>query len=121
MLNRQQFVTNDRNRILLPLVFCRERGQEYYCVRRTEDDDASASFSARELQDRSSFDKSAAGFLFLSAERPWPSGTEEEITRVPDDWKEESGRSTQIKRSLRKMLPQPVSISTTGKSGGDVH
>jgi ATP-dependent helicase YprA (DUF1998 family)/very-short-patch-repair endonuclease len=119
-LNRQQFVPNDRNRILLPLVFCRECGQEYYCVRRTENDNASANYSARELQDRSSFDKSAAGFLFLSAEHPWPSGTEEEIARVPDDWKEETGKGIQIKRSLRKMLPQPVSISTTGQSGGDV-
>jgi hypothetical protein len=119
-LNRQQFVPNDRSRILLPLVFCRECGQEYYCIRRTEDDDDSANYSARELQDRSSLDKSVAGFLFLSADHPWPSGTQEEIDRVPDDWKEETGKGIQIKRSLRKMLPRPVSISKTGQSGGDV-
>ena len=29
----QQYVPNDRDRILLPLVFCRCCGQEYYCVR----------------------------------------------------------------------------------------
>ena len=31
-VQRQQFVPGDRERILLPLVFCRECGQEYYCV-----------------------------------------------------------------------------------------
>ena len=31
----QQFVPGDRSRILLPLVFCRECGQEYYSVRAT--------------------------------------------------------------------------------------
>src|SRR5262249_11892899 len=29
----QQFVPGDRDRVLLPLVFCRECGQEYYSVR----------------------------------------------------------------------------------------
>ena len=115
-LNRQQFVPGDRKRILLPLVFCRECGQEYYCVRRM-DDEGSVSFVPRELQDRSSTDNAQAGFLYFSAERPWPSGTEEEIALVPDDWKEETGKGTQIKRALRKFLPQPVSVSTTGQTG----
>ena len=29
----QQYVPGDRSRVLLPLVFCRECGQDYYCVR----------------------------------------------------------------------------------------
>ncbi|MFQ5745211.1 MAG: DEAD/DEAH box helicase, partial [Acidobacteriota bacterium] len=32
-LQGQQYVPGDRARALLPLVFCRECGQEYYCVR----------------------------------------------------------------------------------------
>jgi ATP-dependent helicase YprA (DUF1998 family) len=31
-VNGQQYVPGDRDRVLLPLVFCRECGQEYYCV-----------------------------------------------------------------------------------------
>jgi ATP-dependent helicase YprA (DUF1998 family)/very-short-patch-repair endonuclease len=115
-LNRQQFVPGDRQRILLPLVFCRECGQEYYCVRRIEDEGA-ASFAARELQDRSGTDKAKAGFLYFSSDRPWPSGTEEEITLAPDDWKEETTKGIQIKRALRKFLPQPVSVATNGRGG----
>jgi hypothetical protein len=110
-------VPGDRKRILLPLVFCRECGQEYYCVRRIEDE-GSASFVPRELQDRSGTDGAKSGFLYFSTDRPWPSGTEEEITLAPDDWKEETVRGIQIKRALRKFLPQPVSVSTNGQSGG---
>ena len=35
---RQQYVPGDRGKVLLPLAFCRECGQEYYSVRRAEVD-----------------------------------------------------------------------------------
>ncbi len=78
-LNRQQFVPGDRKEVLLPLVFCRECGQEYYCVRRIEDRFRHGTTSPREFSDRSNDGDSRAGFLYYSAENPWPSGTEQEI------------------------------------------
>lgn len=38
-IHGQKFVPGDRSRSLLPLVFCRECGQEYYVVRRIKDSD----------------------------------------------------------------------------------
>jgi signal transduction histidine kinase len=85
-LNRQQFVPGDRTKVLLPLVFCRECGQEYYCVRRVEDSDSGAvTYVPRELSDRSNDGDSRAGFLYYSAENPWPSGTEQELSKLPED------------------------------------
>ena len=55
-------------------MFCRECGQEYYCVRRVEDSDSGAvNYIPRELSDRSNDGDSRAGFLYFSAENPWPS------------------------------------------------
>src|SRR5581483_7197593 len=61
-LQGQQFVHGDRTRILLPLVFCRECGQEYYCVRQTSED-GRRRFAPRELSDRLDDDGAEAGFL----------------------------------------------------------
>ena len=82
-LNRQQFVPGDRKKVLLPLVFCRECGQEYYCVRRMEDSDSgSVTYVPRELSDRSNDGDSRAGFLYYSSENPWPSGTDQELSKL---------------------------------------
>jgi ATP-dependent helicase YprA (DUF1998 family) len=43
----QQYVPNDRSRVLLPLVFCRECGQEYYVVRKVYDRDSGATVFTR--------------------------------------------------------------------------
>ena len=47
----QQFVPGDRSRILLPLVFCRECGQEYYCVRERDVEGVKA-YEPRDVFDR---------------------------------------------------------------------
>jgi len=65
-LQRQQYVPGDRQRVLLPLVFCRECGQEYYCVRLQD-----GQFTPRELNDQVD-DEGQAGFLYYSQENPWP-------------------------------------------------
>ena len=64
-INRQQFVPGDRNRILLPLAFCRECGQEYYSIR-LEEDSEGKHISARDLTDQQSDEDNKAGFLYLS-------------------------------------------------------
>jgi ATP-dependent helicase YprA (DUF1998 family) len=48
----QQYVPGDRSRVLMPLAFCRECGQEYYPVRAFPDDTASSlEFRPRTLAD----------------------------------------------------------------------
>lgn len=95
--NRQQFVPGDRSRVLIPMVFCRECGQEYYCVRRQKDPESGiVAYLPRELSDRSGDDNSDPGFLFFSTEYPWPSGMEDELAKLPEDWLEETNQGARV-------------------------
>ena len=121
-LNRQQFVPGDRKKVLLPLVFCRECGQEYYCVRRIEDSDSgSVTYVPRELSDRSNDGDSRAGFLYCSSENQWPSGTEAELSKLPEDWIEDTNQGPRVKAARRKNLPRPIVAGTDGRETVDGH
>jgi ATP-dependent helicase YprA (DUF1998 family) len=122
----QRFVPHDRSRVLLPLVFCRECGQEYYCVRQAALPSGDIVFVPRELSDRSSND-GKPGFLFFSTDNPWPDEDAGELLdRVPEDWVEEHRGSDRVKRSFRDQLPQPVRVApdsrlVTGDEGREGH
>ncbi|MCK4546152.1 MAG: DEAD/DEAH box helicase [Candidatus Eisenbacteria sp.] len=112
----QQYVPGDRTRVLLPLVFCRECGQEYYCVRATRGvGDKHRVFEPRELGDRLSDEDSEAGFIYASAEGPWPVDLEEVLTRLPEDWLEEYRGKVRVRKSRQKYLPQAVRVTTDGR------
>lgn len=115
----QQFVPgSDREKVLLPVVFCRECGQEYYCVRQRHDEKSGErSYEGRDLSDRLTDHDSEAGFLFFSEESPWPSDPEEILQRVPEDWLEEKRGKIQIRSSRKKDLPQPVQVKLDGTAG----
>lgn len=115
-VQRQQYVPNDRSRILLPLVFCRECGQEYYCVRvKNSKNIGQRTFEPRELNDRFTEDDQEAGFLFINSSNPWPTNGEDILGRIPDDFiDEENG----IKKDQRKKLPQTVYINSSGQECG---
>jgi len=116
----QQFVPGDRSRILLPIVFCRECGQEYYSVRvRQEPDSNQKIFEPRDLSDRYHEEDTEAGFLYLNPENPWPESIEDIINRVPSDWLEEQRGTTRIKKNLRKYLPKRIFIGTDGRGSDD--
>ncbi len=115
-LQCQRFVPGDRSRILLPLVFCRECGQEYYSVRMSRDAETqSRTFSPRELSDLQSDDDTEAGFLYYSATEPWPVDTNEVINRLPDDWIEYRRGIAQIRPNRRDDLPRPVRVAPDGR------
>ncbi len=114
----QRFVPHDRSRVLLPLVFCRECGQEYYCVRQTTLSSGDTVFVPRELSDRSA-NEGKPGFLYFSTECPWPDADAGELLdRVPEDWVEEHRGSDRVKRSFREQLPQPVRVAPDGRLAG---
>jgi hypothetical protein len=91
-VNGQQYVPSDRSRVLLPLVFCRECGQDYFCVWKTapSHDASGRRFTSRELTDSSSDDAQEAGFLYVSSDDPWPHDPQALLQRLPDDWVEET-------------------------------
>ncbi len=114
----QRFVPGDRSRVLLPLVFCRECGQEYYCVRR-RDEVSTSTYEPREPSDRAKDGHSEAGFLFFSADNPWPSDDGAVLDRLPEDWVEERPSGWRVKPHKRKSLPRPVFVHPDGTEGSE--
>ncbi|WP_058307349.1 DEAD/DEAH box helicase [Gracilibacillus massiliensis] len=120
-LEGQQYVPNDRNRVLLPLCFCRECGQEYYTVNAVKHQKTGeTSFVKRGLNDSSS-DRDYgidSGFLYINSDNPWPSEPSEIIDRLPDDWLENKKGEFKIKTNRKKDLPKTINVSTEGKIEG---
>src|SRR5690606_894911 len=109
-LNRQRFVPGDRQRVLLPLAFCRECGQDYYVVRREPTEDGT-SLVPRDLGDTHDDDSHQSGFLYLSDDRPWPDDEDEVNDRLPEDWFDARGR---LKSDRRDRLPRTVWVRPDG-------
>ena len=111
----QQYVPGDRSRILLPLVFCRECGQEYYCVRLVRTSSGDRWFAPRELSDQSSGGSAESGFLYVSSSDPWPEEFEAMLERIPEDWIEETRTGRRVRRDRRDNMPHSVRIGTDGR------
>lgn len=116
----QQFVPGDRSRALLPLVFCRECGQEYYAVFKTKQPEGkeSIAFVGRRLNERGD-DEREAGFIYLSTNNPWPHEYSELIERLPDDWLEESNGVVRIRRNRQQDIPKPTKLSADGHANSE--
>jgi ATP-dependent helicase YprA (DUF1998 family)/very-short-patch-repair endonuclease len=112
----QQFVPNDRNRILFPLAFCRECGQEYYSVNFITDKSTGLRiFTARDPYDnQSDEEENTSGFLFRNSANPWPVDDAEVINKVPDDWVEEHKGVRRIRSNRVKDLPRVTYIKPDG-------
>lgn len=118
-LTNQQFVPNsERQQVLLPLVFCRECGQEYYCVRKIKNSQTGLiTYVPRDLTDRVGPEETVSGYLHFSQDRPWPSNRLDELVELlPDDWLEEHRGQTRVKPSREDDLPQPVRVSPLGEN-----
>ncbi|MFN8007512.1 MAG: Zn-binding domain-containing protein [Terriglobia bacterium] len=111
----QQFVPGDRTKVLLPLVFCRECGQEYYCVKsKKTETPASSKFEKRELSDLHREENALSGFLYFSNTDPWPRDLEAILDRLPEDWIEESPSGRRVKRNRRDHLPRAIQLGLDG-------
>jgi len=123
-LKGQQYVPDkSRQRILLPLVFCRECGQEYYVVNRQQDSadgrrptTGNLFFTARELRDQTREEDQQRGFLYYNPADPWPQADEAVLERLPEDWLELSPAGLlRVKRHYRQKQPQAVRLNTLGQ------
>ncbi|MFQ5740510.1 MAG: DEAD/DEAH box helicase [Acidobacteriota bacterium] len=112
---RQLFVPGDRSKVLLPLAFCRECGQEYYCVRKFSLESSHNAYQPRELSDRERDERSEAGFLYLSTEAPWPVDYRQVLERIPDDWRHEVQGRVTILSSRQKSLPRTRYLTPAGE------
>ncbi len=114
----QQYVPNaNRQKILLPMAFCRECGQEYYLVRYCADDEGGDRvFCARELSDQVKADNDIPGFLFRSESNPWPDNDEEIIDRLPQDWIIEQNGRLVVRNNRQEYLPSTVGVLPNGRT-----
>jgi len=119
----QHFKPGDRGRVLFPLAFCRECGQEYYTVRRVEAArGGGVSYAARELGDSFKGKGHQPGFLYLDTTVPWPESEEEAIAaeQLPEDWLEEAPRGgVRLRRGRQDWLPKSVRVTPDGSENAE--
>lgn len=115
----QRFVPGDRSKILFPLAFCRECGQDYYPVWLNDAADV-RTVTERDLFEVQSDRGVAAGFVFIDSEgNSWSSDTEEIVKRLPDDWLEAHDGATRAKKDVAKNLPRSIRVLPEGKEDDD--
>ncbi len=115
----QQFVPDGtRARVLFPLVFCRECGQEYYAVTRAGEG-AEAAIVPRALMDLVDSEQGDAGYLYMSTTHPWPTDMDALLQRLPDDWLEEHNGVLRVRSDRRPDLPQLLRLRPDGGSAAD--
>ena len=107
---------SSKSEILLPLCFCRECGAEYYSVWKMLDQSGHAYFTPRDMTFQGEEpDDGEAGFLYRDPSSPFPDiNNPELISRVPDDWLEDSRGQQKIKPSYREYLPKKTPIGPDG-------
>jgi len=115
-INGQQYVPGDRSRVLFPLAFCRECGQEYYSVYAKHDPKTGLRVMVpRDPNERfTREDDGEAAYLFLNTENPWPEDESEVIKRVPDNWIEDKKGVLVIRSNHIQDIPRQVRIKPDG-------
>ena len=119
----QQYVPgSNRDKLLLPLCFCRECGQEFYSVRRGLLPDDVVSYSKRDVSDQLDSEEGEAGYLYINTKTPWPSDDPAALLRsLPESWLEDNKGKLQIRSERKKNLPQRIVVSELGIEGqGDL-
>ncbi|XWX05294.1 DEAD/DEAH box helicase [Aggregatilineales bacterium SYSU G02658] len=117
-LQGQRFVPGHRDKVLFPLCFCRECGQEYYTVRiTTPADDQPRQVLPRDFADHLPDDETEAGYLYIGSHKPWPHSPEDLIRGgyLPDDWLEERNGRMRIRPHRQAKLPQLVRVLPSGE------
>lgn len=118
-LHGQQYVPNsDRKKVLLPLAFCRECGQEYYVVERQAGTERTR-LEPRDPAERPDDDDSEGGYLYLDTTgNGWPSEPEAQLDRLPESWIEHrEGGARRIVDGRRKRVPEKALVSPDGVVG----
>ncbi|HEY1353697.1 MAG TPA: DEAD/DEAH box helicase [Ktedonobacteraceae bacterium] len=121
-LQYQRFAPGGRERILLPLAFCRECGQEYYTVRWHDDrcllgrdvEDQLRYLPDETQQGAAGHSGGVAGFLYIDREGRWPRELDAIAALLPDDWKETRNGKEQLKKFGRDNLPRLLHVRADG-------
>ncbi|MFE2056667.1 protein kinase [Streptomyces sp. NPDC059446] len=105
-------------KLLMPLAFCRECGQEYLTVWRTEKD-GEVRYEAR--RDTSATGgRQGDGYLYVDHERAWPSSVQYAVDdrRLPESWLELDDKGQEVvKKAYRDRVPRAVTVDPRGREG----
>lgn len=118
-LSAQQFAPGtNRSRVLLPLAFCRECGQDYYLVRRGQDASGRVAYTPRDIGERHDDDDGETGFLHIRAADAWPDEGPALLDRLPESWIELDRRGQRVVKKTRRLdVPRTVYLSPLGIEG----
>jgi ATP-dependent helicase YprA (DUF1998 family) len=115
-LEGQHYAPGDGGeRLLFPLVFCRECGQEYYMVSWADGEGGTISPRLPFLTSEDDDADAKRGYLALNATEDGPLWTEAHSDDVPDFWYE--ARTERIKRDYRQHVPQMLRVAADGQVG----
>ncbi|MEX2982273.1 protein kinase [Streptomyces sp. C36] len=105
-------------KLLMPLAFCRECGQEYLTVWRSEKD-GGVRYEAR--RDTSATGgRQGDGYLYIDHEREWPSNLQYAVDdrRLPESWLELDDKGQEVvKNAYRDRVPRAVTVDPFGYEG----
>ncbi|MET7297659.1 DEAD/DEAH box helicase [Embleya sp. NPDC005575] len=111
----QKVVPGAPEKILLPLAFCRECGQEYLVVARTDAAGHKRYVPRRDAD--ASGGENVDGYLYVSADHPWPIDGDAAVRegRLPDSWLDGTAADgPQVVESKRRHLPFEVWVTPDG-------
>nr|WP_062338851.1 protein kinase [Herbidospora sakaeratensis] len=114
----QLYQPGSDSKILLPLAFCRECGQEYLTVWRNEKD-GTVVYGTRP-ETAATGGRAGDGYLYIDSSRPWPSTVEQAIAdrRLPESWLEFDEQGGEVVRdSYRVRVPRSVTVDPYGVEG----
>ncbi|RLV09841.1 DEAD/DEAH box helicase [Streptomyces griseocarneus] len=106
-------------KLLIPLAFCRECGQEYLTVWRTEKD-GQVRYEARR-DTVATGGRQGDGYLYIDHDRPWPDSLQYAVDdrRLPESWLELDDKGQEVvKKSYQHRVPRAVTLNPQGHEGG---
>lgn len=107
-----QYATTEK-RLLYPLVFCRECGQDYYLVYYNREQDQIQPLLPTQLTFNPDQDDIQEGYLTLNEPGLWDEG---EADRLPDTWFKETKRDGRVpKKEYAPFIPQRLRVLPDGK------
>jgi len=104
---------DDGERLLFPLVFCRECGQEYYMVSWRKGTESEISPRTPLFFADDEDEKVFPGYLVLDDGKVWGEKREDDL---PDHWWDDSGKTVRIKRDYKPHVPQKLTVQPDGET-----
>jgi len=106
-------VTLDNERRLYPLAFCRECGQEYLMVTKTETASGTTFLARHELRIQKDNPEGQDGYLFISTDAEWPRDPLSQ-DRIPSSWRVDSPSGPRVADTKRSRVPERYIVRPNG-------